>query len=135
MRLLDQYYTVQSLSLEHFSRVCMYTKPFDWLMFVHFVIRTSMLLSFLMDEMASLSASLLTSMTNSDSLFDLMVRGLLPSSCLKHFWIIHGLNFFFFSGFILQLKCVRNFVDLFAGVSSSPDSNWIAHLLPAFSFV
>merc|ERR1719259_727193 len=63
-----------------------------------------------------------------------MVCRLLPSSCLKHFWIIYGLNFFFCSGFILQLKWVGNLVDLFAGLSSSPDSIWIALLLPTFSF-
>merc|ERR1719259_17133 len=54
-----------------------------------------------------------------------MVCRLLPSSCLKHFWIIYGLNFFFCSGFILQLKWVGNFVDLFA-VSFSRDSIRIA---------
>merc|ERR1719259_971729 len=64
-----------------------------------------------------------------------MVRGLCQSSCVKHFSIIHGLNFFFCSGFILQLKWVGNFVDLFAGDSSSPDSFWIALLRPTFSFV
>merc|ERR1719259_882125 len=39
-----------------------------------------------------------------------MVRGLLPRSCVKHFWIIHGLNFFFCSGLTWQLKWVGNFV-------------------------
>ena len=87
-----------------------------------------------MDTIELLWSSLLTSMINSDSLFDLMVRGLCQSSCVKHFSIIHGLNFFFCSGFILQMKWVGNFVDLFAGVSSSPDSIWIALLLPTFYF-
>jgi len=94
-------------------------------MFVHSIIRTWTLLSFLMDKMVLLS----------DSLFDLMVRGLLQSSCVKQFWIIHGLNFFFCSGFIWQLKWVGNFVNLFACVSSSPDSIWIALLRPTLFFI
>merc|ERR1719259_841587 len=63
-----------------------------------------------------------------------MDRGFTQSTCVKHFSIIHGLNFFFCSGFICQLKWVGNFVDLLAGVSSSPDSIWIALLLPTLSF-
>ena len=45
-------------------------------------------------------------MTNSDSLFDLMVADLLPISLMKLFSIAHGLNVIFFSGSILHLKCV-----------------------------
>merc|ERR1719423_610165 len=63
-----------------------------------------------------------------------MDLGFPQSSCVKHLSINHGLNFFFFSGFIWQLKWVGNFVDMFAGVSSSPDRIWIALLLPTFYF-
>ena len=42
-----------------------------------------------------LSFSFETSMTNSNSLFDLMVAGLLPIYWVKLFSIAHGLNFFF----------------------------------------
>merc|ERR1719259_1014337 len=57
-----------------------------------------------------------------------MVRGLCQSSCVKHFSIIHGLNFFFCSGFILQMKWVGNFVDLslfFFSFTFSASSNVI----------
>ena len=53
-----------------------------------------------------LSFSLEILMTNSDSLFDLMVAGLLPISWLKLFSIAHGLNVLFFCVSILHLKCV-----------------------------
>ena len=56
----------------------------------------SILLSFLFE----------ISMTNSDSLFDLMAAGLLPTSWMKLFSIAHGLDFLFISRSILHLKCV-----------------------------
>jgi len=74
------------------------TNPFDLVIFVHSVIRTSTLLIFLMDDMVSLSVLLLTSMTNSESIYELVFSGLLPSSSVKHLLIIHGLNLFFVRG-------------------------------------
>ena len=45
-------------------------------------------------------------MTDLDSLFDLMVARLLPSLWVKLFSIAHGLHVLSFSGSILHLKCV-----------------------------
>ena len=69
-------------------------------------------------------------MTNSDSLFDLMVAGLLPISLVKLFSITHGLNVFFFSGSILYLKCVGYDWGFDLGDSSSPVRIWRARRLP-----
>ena len=54
-----------------------------------------------------LSFSLEHSMTNSDSLFDLIAANLRPFSWAKLFSIAHGLIFLFFSGSTLHLNCVK----------------------------
>ena len=71
-------------------------------------------------ERSLLLLSLEISMTNLDSLIDLMVAGLLPISRVKLFSIAYGLNFLFFSGSILHLKCVGYDLWLDLGDSSSP---------------
>ena len=53
-----------------------------------------------------LSFSFEISTTNSDSLFDLMVTGLLSFYFMKLSSNTQGLNVIFFSGTILHLKCV-----------------------------
>ena len=45
-------------------------------------------------------------MTISESLFDLMVEGLLQISWVKLFSFVRGLNFLLFYGLILRLECV-----------------------------
>ena len=59
-------------------------------------------------------------MINSDALFDIMVAGLLPIYWVRLFSIAHGLNVLFFSGSIMQVKCVGYDCGFDLGDSSSP---------------
>ena len=90
----------------------MYIRPLLWLTLSHANILTSNLScncgehSDVIVGRILLSYSFEISMTNLDSLFDLIVAGLFPISGVKLFSIAHRLNVLFFSGFILHLKCV-----------------------------
>ena len=53
-----------------------------------------------------LSFSFEISLSNLDSLFDLMGAGLHPNSWVKLFSIAHGLTFIYFSGSIFYVTCV-----------------------------
>ena len=77
-----------------------------------------------------LSFSFEFSMTNLDSLFHLMVAGLLIFSCLNLFSIVYVLSFLFFSGSISNLKCVGYEEGFDLEDSSSPARNLRALRLP-----
>ena len=74
-------------------------------------------------ETILLSFSTEISMIKPDSLVDLMVAGLLQISWVRLFSIVHGLNVLFFSGYILQVKCVGNDCEFDLGDLSSPVTN------------
>ena len=76
-----------------------------------------------------LSSSLDISMTNSDSLFDFMVSGLLPTTWVKLFSIIYVLNFPFFPESTLHLKSVAYELGFHLGDSSSSARIWRAFRL------
>ena len=70
------------------------------------------------------------SMTNSNSLFDLILASLLPISWVRLFSIAHGLNFFLFSGCILHLNYVGFDWAFDLGDSSYSAKIWRALCLP-----
>ena len=59
-----------------------------------------------------LSFSFEISMTNSDSLFYLIVAGLFPNSWVKFCFVAYDLNCILFSVYILHLKCVESELGL-----------------------
>ena len=104
----------------------MWIRPRLWLILLHANISTSTL-SWNCEEHSDiivgrilLSYLFEISMINSDSLFDLMVAGLVPISWVKLFHIGHGLNILFFSGSILHLNCIGCDRGFHLGDSSSP---------------